>query len=151
VKVSIFNRQKTLLVVKSEVEKIVTLVLSGERISCDEVGIYFVKKDEICSLHLEFFDDPSATDCITFPIDPPESNSAGSCYLGEIFICSDVALEYAAAHHLDPLDEQRLYLIHGLLHLVGYEDQSEGARKIMRKKEKSYMKLFRETLGKKKR
>ncbi len=149
-KVSIFNRQKALPVDKRVVKKIVAFFLLQEKISCDEVGIYFVEKEEICPLHEKFFEDPSPTDCISFPIAPPKSRSTEFCFLGEIFICSEVALEYASCHRLDPLEEQALYLIHGLLHLIGYDDQSLTERRCMRKKEKNYMKVVREILKKKK-
>ncbi len=134
---------------KKEVEQIALLVLDREKIDWDEIAIYFVKKNTISSLHGQFFDDPSPTDCITFPLDPPKKKSSSFCFLGEIFICSAVALDYADLHKTNPEEEQRLYLIHALLHLSGYKDQTPCDKKKMRKKEKIYMKMFSQLMGKK--
>ncbi len=82
----------------------------------------------MCRLHKQFFNDPAPTDCMTFPID--------CCYLGDIFISPQAALRYAPNQ---PYQETLLYLIHGLLHLLGYDDLKPTARRTMRKMEKKCM------------
>jgi probable rRNA maturation factor len=147
VKVTVFNRQKSLPIQRKQVKEIVALVLDEEKVFCDEVALYFVKKKEISSLHEEFFDDPSPTDCISFPLDTPlKEKKKGHCFLGEIFVCSDVAVEYAKSHKKDPSEELNLYLVHGLLHLIGYRDKTPQERRVMRKKEKSCMNLVKKFL-----
>jgi probable rRNA maturation factor len=149
VKIWVFNKQKTLPIQQREVESIACGILAKENVICDELAIYFVNKKKIRDLHSEFFNDPTTTDCITFPLDPPKKDrTIGSCFLGEIFICCEVALEYAQKHGIDPLDELRLYLIHGLLHLSGYKDQTNTERRVMRKKEKECMNTIKKFLKK---
>ena len=63
-------------------------------------------------------DDPTATDVITFPL---EERAAGLLD-GEIVVSTDTALKQAAAHHSGPLREVHLYVVHGLLHLLGHDD-----------------------------
>ena len=48
---------------------LVCQVIAGEGQECDEVNIYFVDTQAISQLHKDFFNDPSPTDCIYFPID----------------------------------------------------------------------------------
>lgn len=129
--IHIYNRQKDVNLDKSSVRALVKGTLDYLKIPCDEVAIYFVSRKKISEIHSQFFNDPTPTDCISFPLD--------SNHLGEIFVCPAVALEYAKKRKLDPLNEISLYVIHGLLHLVGYDDLEEKARRTMRKKEKSCM------------
>jgi len=98
-----------------------------------EVIIHFVTKKKISAVHRDYFNDPSPTDCISFPIDHP--NEKNPFILGEIFISPKVALEYAREHDLDPYEEASLYLVHALLHLLGYEDTEKEKRIKMKKKE----------------
>ena len=113
------------------------LVLEKEHAICDKLNVYLVTKKHITVLHKEFFEDESPTDCISFPIHQEN-------FLGEIFVCPKVAVEYAKNHNLNPLEETYLYILHGLLHLLGYDDLNEKDKITMRKKEKKYMKLFKE-------
>jgi len=138
VKIKVFCKCKLLPIKVSSVKKVVKTVLDLEQVKCDEASIYFVDIKTISSLHEEFFQDPTPTDCISFPIDGPKIDSNYSV-LGEVFICPAVAIEYAKKHSLDPLAETSLYLVHGLLHLIGYDDIDPKDRKIMRKKEKRCM------------
>jgi probable rRNA maturation factor len=113
------------------VRKLVQAVLKLQNSKCREVSIYFVTERRICELHEEFFKDPSPTDCISCPIDNE--------ILGEIFVCPKAALRYCACHDEDPYKELALYIIHGILHLMGYDDLEASKRRTMRKNEKKCM------------
>lgn len=131
-KIHIFNRQKDLPLSKRTIAKIVRSLCSFLSVACDEIGLHFVTPQKIAALHNQFFNDPTPTDCITFPID--------KSYLGEIFICPAMALPYP-----DPFRETVLYVVHGLLHLLGYDDLDPKKRRAMRKKEKSCMHHLKDT------
>lgn len=113
------------------VRSIVRKVLQLYQSNCSEVTVYFVTDRRICDLHQQFFNDPSSTDCISFPIDHE--------LLGEIFVCPKTALQYCADRGLDPFEEVALYVIHGILHLLGYDDLEPLQRRTMRKNEKKCM------------
>jgi probable rRNA maturation factor len=130
-KIDLFNNQKDLPIDKSRLRLLVREVLSFLEISPKELAIYFVEEKKISELHEQFFQDPTVTDCITFPIDEE--------FLGEIFVCPKVALTYAKKRGLDPQKEVLLYVIHGILHLIGYDDLDPKERRSMRKMEKSCM------------
>ena len=137
-KITVINEQDALIICSKQVEQIVEHVLKYENCQCDEVIIHFVNDQTICQLHLQYFDDDSLTDCITFPIDEEED----SYYrlLGEVLICPYTAILYAEKNQKDPYLETTLYLIHGLLHLLGYDDIENIERKKMRQAEKRNMK-----------
>jgi probable rRNA maturation factor len=138
VKISIYNDQKDLKISKKHIKKQVRAIFESEKVSCQEIAINFVDKKTISKLHKKFFNDPSPTDCISFPIDKPFEKD---CFLGEIFICPKVASEYLKE---DPYGETTLYLIHAILHLLGYDDISKKDKIVMRKKEKSYINFLKE-------
>lgn len=137
-KIDVINKQKALKISAPQVKKLVKAVLALENVSCDEVAIHFVDTKTITSIHGEFFNDPTPTDCISFPIDD-ESPSCGYRMLGEVFVCPQTAIEYASKHGSDPLEETTLYIVHGLLHLIGYDDIDPKDRKAMRAAEQRLM------------
>jgi probable rRNA maturation factor len=118
------------------ISAIVLAVLQVMRASArfDEVELRFVSNRAMCKLHQEFFDDPSPTDCISFPID--SADDIGYRLLGEVVVCPKTAITYADKYQNDPYEEVTLYIIHGLLHLLGYDDLEEKTRKQMRLLEK---------------
>ncbi len=135
-KIQIYDSQKDLLLSKPKVRSLVKAVIALEGQKCEEVSLHFVDKKTISELHGRFFQDNSPTDCISFPMDDKEESFR---VLGEVFVCPSVAIEFASTHDKDPYQETALYVIHGLLHLFGYDDIEAEDRKIMRKMEKKYM------------
>ena len=137
-KVNVYNKQKNLSIPAKAVKEIVLAAISLEKYSCDEISVHFVTPKKICDLHKEYFDDPSVTDCISFPMMDSKID-IGYKILGEIFVCPQTAIDYAQKHRVCPYEECTLYLIHGLLHLMGYDDLQSEQRAKMRRAEKRYM------------
>ncbi|OAI56516.1 hypothetical protein AYO49_04125 [Verrucomicrobiaceae bacterium SCGC AG-212-N21] len=82
------------------------------------VEISFVSDDAIAQVHDDFMMDPTTTDVITF-------------HHGEIIISLDTA-QRQAAENGEPYNREVLrYIIHGLLHLAGWDDREEADRKAM--------------------
>lgn len=135
--VQLFNRQHVFSIDEKEIERLIKGFLTWKKVECEEVIVHFVDVEEISKLHGEYFDDPSSTDCISFPIDSPEEPEC--LVLGEIFVCPEVGIAYAKEHGIDPYHEIMRYIIHGLLHLLGFDDQDEKSQKIMRDEENSAM------------
>jgi len=135
-KVFVANRQKDLRLSVRGAKALVRAILELQQVGCREICLYFVSEKRISELHREFFNDPSPTDCITFPLDDE--------MLGEIFVCPKAAIEYCKKHGGDPLEETALYIVHGILHLLGYDDLEPAKRRAMRKKEKKCMAHLKE-------
>jgi len=80
-----------------------------------EVEVSLIDDSTIADVHLQFMDIPGATDVITFDH-------------GEIHISVETAQQQAIEFGNDFERELMLYIIHGLLHLAGYEDATESDR-----------------------
>ncbi len=94
-----------------------------------ELSIVFLTDDALARLHADFLGDPSPTDVITFEGD------AGAGLAGEICVSVDTAAAYARAHHGDFSNELALYVVHGWLHLAGYDDLQPAKKRAMRRAE----------------
>jgi probable rRNA maturation factor len=131
-KISLSNVQKDLSLKgkASSISLIVQEVMTEEKQKLKELSLVFVTDRFMRRLHLDFFNDPTPTDVITFPL---EKESA------EIYICPKIAKTYASLHDQDPYRELTLYIVHGLLHLAGFDDLDPKKRKEMRKSEKKHM------------
>lgn len=119
---------------KKKLDKLVQSLLQFLDQKCDELSITFVDAKEIKKLHKRFFNDGSFTDCITLPMDDTEDG--GYRVLGELFICPKAAIDYANSNNEDPYKETTLYVIHGILHLIGYDDIKVKDQRKMREQEK---------------
>lgn len=136
--VNVIDQQTDLKISIDQVRKIVPHVIHGEGQTCDEVNIYFVDTPTICQLHEQFFQDPSPTDCISFPLDE-EDDELSYRILGEVFVCPATAIAYAVQQQTDCYEETTLYIVHGLLHLMGYDDLQEEDCALMRQAEARHM------------
>lgn len=101
-----------------------------------ELSLAFLDDAELAGLHSEFLDDPTTTDVITFAGDP----AFGAA--GEICVSVDTARAYARKHRHDFSTELSLYVVHGWLHLAGYDDLKPGLKRIMRRAEARAMRLL---------
>jgi probable rRNA maturation factor len=137
VEVYLADNQSALKINPIRVINLAAEVVRHEKMSFDEVTIHFVGTDEICALHQQYFNDPSPTDCISFPLD--DSDTEGYRVLGDVFVCPQTAIDYAKAHTIDSYQELTLYIVHGLLHLMGYDDIDEADRSNMRSAEEKHM------------
>jgi len=141
VKVIIRNTQYDLIISKPCIKKLFFFLVEQKEITTDQINVYFISKKIISRMHQIYFQDPTPTDCISFPLDDPSSYQKGHI-LGEIFICPAIAKEYAKEHGEDPFKELSLYLIHGFLHLIGFDDLNPQDRRIMLREQNRLLKAF---------
>ncbi|MCL6755577.1 MAG: rRNA maturation RNase YbeY [Candidatus Rhabdochlamydia oedothoracis] len=114
------------------------------QIKTDEISIQFVSEKRISQLHALFFQNPAPTDCITFPIDSIPYKRNGYHLLGEIFICPKMAKQYAKKYQINPFEELCRYVVHGILHLIGFEDEKPDLRAQMKRKENACLKCLKQ-------
>lgn len=136
-KVHITDTQKSLKFSKISLKKIVQEVIRFENQTCHEVTLNLVSDAQMRQLHADHFNDPSPTDCISFPLDGPEEIHYR--VLGEVFVCPDTAIEFVKKNGGSVEIETTLYIIHGLLHLMGYDDIKAEDRALMRTAEKKHL------------
>ncbi len=89
------------------------------------VEVVWMGEEEHCHLHAQYLHDPSPTDVITFPYQDQD-------LFGEILINLDFARVQAQQRQLPMEKEVALYLVHGLLHLLGFADTTAEEQKQMR-------------------
>ncbi len=120
----------------SKSEIILTHTLQSEGITSCDISIVFGNKKLLQDLKSRFFNINRTTDVIAFRLNEYEED-----YIeGEIYICLSVAKENAE-YFDEPYDKEIARLIiHGGLHLIGYDDDSENNRQEMRNLEDKYLK-----------
>jgi len=91
-----------------------------------EVEVSIVDDATISQVHDDFMGIPGATDVITF-----SHGAEGADSLGEIVISAETARSYGAEYGQSFETELMLYIIHGLLHLAGHEDENATERETM--------------------
>jgi probable rRNA maturation factor len=87
-----------------------------------EIEASIVSDKVIAKVHAEFLDDPTPTDVITF-------------HHGEIIVSADTAALAGPAHGHDVTQELLLYLIHGLMHLAGWDDEETAEHDEMHRRQ----------------
>ncbi len=95
-----------------------------------EITVCIMDDRKIKELNLNYLGKNSPTDVIAF--DLSENNKA---VLADIAVSADTAIRNAVIFKTTPLYELYLYIIHGLLHILGYDDARKKEKLIMRKKE----------------
>ncbi len=109
--------------------------LRAERIEYAKVSIAVVDAAEMSRLHQHYLGKKGPTDVLSFDL---RGDDAGACIDGEIVVCADVARERAAERSSklgDAKAELALYVVHGLLHLIGYDDRKPREFKRMHARE----------------
>ncbi|MCR6656234.1 MAG: rRNA maturation RNase YbeY [Opitutus sp.] len=107
-----------------------------------ELSLAFLTDRALAQLHADFLDDPTTTDVITFEGDTALGLPPGAGSAGEICVSADTAAAYAREHGRDFSSELTLYVVHGWLHLAGYDDLQPAKKREMRRAEARAMKLL---------
>lgn len=142
--VEVANEQNRLPIDEVRLTATTRQVLSGEGISSGTISIAIVDDLAMHALNRRFLDHDYPTDVLSFVLERKVSSAdgpGGPSYelQGEVIVSADTALATAARYEWSPTDELLLYVIHGCLHLAGYDDQTEEARAAMRQRERFYL------------
>src|SRR5262245_4956323 len=111
-------------------------VLEGEQIGDAEISLAFVDNPTIHRLNLRYLNHDEPTDVLSFPLSSPQAKKL----VGELVIGAEVARAQAEERGHAVGDELALYVIHGLLHLCGHDDQTDRGATEMRQRERHYLK-----------
>src|SRR5436190_11182768 len=134
-KIAVHTPQDLVAVDKGRMREIARAVLAGEEIGDYEISLAFVDNATIHRLNKQYLDHDEPTDVLSFPYSAANAKKLE----GELVIGVEIAREQASerGHGVDA--ELALYVIHGLLHLCGYDDKSAAAENEMRVREKHYL------------
>jgi probable rRNA maturation factor len=103
-----------------------------------ELSVALVDDATMQRLHAQHLDDPTTTDVLTFDLRAgavAEQDERGTRVEGELILCRDQASRQAQARGHALREELLLYAVHGLLHLLGYDDHTKRAAATMHRRE----------------
>jgi probable rRNA maturation factor len=141
---AIGNRQRARRINLTYLRKITRALLdvllpSGEY----DLAIHLIAKDEMIRLNETYVHHKGPTDVITFDYGHSQSLEPGSpTPHSEIFVCVEVAIAQARRFGTSWQSEVVRYIIHGALHLQGFDDRRAAARRVMKQEESRVLRLI---------
>jgi probable rRNA maturation factor len=137
-KIAIATPQEIIAVDRARMREVVRTVLDGEGVADHEISLAFVDNPTIHALNKRYLSHDEPTDVLSFPLSEPGSRKLA----GELVIGVEVAQAQAAERGHDVQAELVLYVIHGLLHLCGYDDKTDSAAREMHERERHYLRTL---------
>jgi probable rRNA maturation factor len=101
------------------------------------VSIAIVDDPTIHALNQRYLQHDYPTDVLSFVLDQSADGLEG-----EVVVSIDTAVDQATEYGTSPQQELLLYVIHGMLHLVGFDDTTDDLRERMRAAERQYLQQF---------
>ncbi len=128
----------TLAVDEEEIRRFVAMILRIEEVSIDYLGVILCERAQHQELHRRFLGDDSPTDVLAFDFE-----SGSGKIEGEVYVDLDTANERHREFDATFREEVLRYVVHGLLHLIGYRDKNSADAERMRKKQESLIRSFK--------
>ncbi|MFH0813362.1 MAG: rRNA maturation RNase YbeY [Pseudomonadota bacterium] len=127
------------------VRRIAKAILNGLESPEGELSISLVSDKTITPLNERYLQRSRPTDVLAFPMREGEFSEINPHLLGDVVISVETAKHQADAKGHSFEEELCVLLIHGILHLFGYDHETPGAQaKAMRRKEKALFRLVKE-------
>lgn len=155
--VEIADRQNIVQLDHAELARVVRVTLAAEQVSRAEISVALVTGTSMHRLNRKYLDHDYTTDVLSFLLssEPDEDadrtgqaasvetelRGSGLRIDGEIVISAEMARDRAPDFGWTEREETILYLVHGLLHLAGYDDQTDSERILMRSRERAVLEL----------
>lgn len=138
-KIEIDNRQNNVRINKKEIGRVAKAALRQLGLPEESVvSLSLVSPAEIKKINKLYFGRNSFTDVIA--IEPGgQRTDIYKHYIGDIVICPDIARSNSKRFNTSVKKEIALYIIHGILHLSGYNDINKKRRLMMQRKEKEIL------------
>ena len=135
--VNISSSQTALRTPRKKITAIVEFVAQAEAVRIDEVDIAIVASRHIATLNRQYLQHSGATDVISFDLSAP-----GGGLIAQIIVCADAAVREARLRRIGPQRELMLYIVHGLLHVIGYDDTTPKAAEKMYARQEELLDAF---------
>jgi probable rRNA maturation factor len=133
--VDIANNQNGLPLDEDLLRQAVRIVLEGAGVEEARISLAVVDDPIIARLNERFLDHAGPTDVLSFVLE-----QGPNILEGEVVISAETAKRVAPDYKCSAEEELLLYVIHGTLHLVGYDDATAAQRNRMRRRERAVMK-----------
>jgi probable rRNA maturation factor len=135
--IALVNQQSGHLVSETQLVDAATAVLQDSAFSSAAISLAVVDDETIHELNRRHLDHDWPTDVLSFVLE-----GDGDHLEGEVILSADTAATVAEELGNRAAEEQLLYVIHGMLHLVGYDDKSDADAEEMRAAEARYLQQF---------
>tara|TARA_Y100000814_G_scaffold63783_1_gene39647 strand:- start:85 stop:531 length:447 start_codon:yes stop_codon:yes gene_type:complete len=135
--VLITNEQSNYEIAADRIEQAVKQVVEEAGIVTGDVSVAVVDDRTIHELNIQYLNHDYPTDVLSFVLEYAEEHLEG-----EIVVSVDTAVDLAKDYGWDWQNELLLYVIHGSLHLVGYDDKNPEAKVGMQEAERRHLKSF---------
>jgi len=117
--IEIINRQKKHKINKKRYKGLLERLVHQYQLDSPEITLAFVNNETIKELNQKFLKKNAPTDVLSFPVG--ERGADGKYYLGDIIISVQKALDQSEAENHNLERELEILIIHGFLHLMGFE------------------------------
>ncbi|MEN6622649.1 MAG: rRNA maturation RNase YbeY [Smithella sp.] len=143
-KVQIANNQKNIKIDKRKIRSIILNLLKLLNCTDKEVSLSFVNDEAIQQLNRQYRGKDKPTDVLSFSLQEGEFGYINPDILGDIVISVDTAMADALKNDLSFEQEINFLIIHGLLHLLGYEHEktTKEEKKKMQAKQRTLFSLL---------
>jgi probable rRNA maturation factor len=125
---------------KNRIRRWVRGVIESHHRVPGNIAFIFTSNEQLLRMNREYLNHNYFTDVITFEY------SGEKVVSGDVFISVDQVFINAEHYHTGPSEELRRVMIHGVLHLLGYDDTHEEEKKEMRKMENEALNLWQKSL-----
>lgn len=139
--IDVRNLQDKIKVDEKEIKKCAEAVLKVMGENNAELSLLLVRDSRMKALNRKYRDTNSSTDVLAFPARSGEGASKQSPILGDVVVSVETANREAVERKIPLRQEICLYVTHGILHLLGYDDQYPAERKKMKAKERMLLKV----------
>ncbi|MHB8092191.1 MAG: rRNA maturation RNase YbeY [Syntrophales bacterium] len=134
--VSLHNKQKKETINKSRLRRSLKRLLKELKRENGEVSVLIVDDEQIQAINRDYLDRDRPTNVISFAMTEGEGGNIHPEVLGDIIISAETAARDAACAELPLMDELEFLLIHGILHLLGYNHENTLPEEVARMKVK---------------
>ena len=135
--INIFNDYKDIDFHKNHIVQLINLSLEEAKYNQVKINLIFCDNDKLNSFKREYFDDDVLTDIVTFPIKNDSDLEA------EIYISVEMAKINSKEFNVSLNNELSRLIIHGVLHLIGFNDDTKDSKKIMFLKQEEIISNFK--------
>jgi probable rRNA maturation factor len=123
-----------------KIEKLVRAVCDRFKLSSATVSIAIVDDAQMRKVNAQFLNRKSATDCLSFDLSDEQSSESGKSF--ELVVNGELALKEANLRGHSGEAELALYITHGLLHNLGFDDSTPKEAKKMHDTEDEILQQF---------